>query len=87
MLRAIVHELEKFSPELAARERWLVLNKIDLLPPDDRDARCRAIVDGLHWQGPVFRISGLSGEGTRELCQKIMGRLEEIQSASAANTT
>ncbi|MDE2069890.1 MAG: GTPase ObgE [Gammaproteobacteria bacterium] len=76
--QAIIGELQKFSPELAQRERWLVLNKIDLLPPGERDARCRAIVDGLHWQGPVFRISGLSGEGTRELCQKIMGRLEEM---------
>src|SRR5574337_56282 len=75
--RAIVHELEKFSPELAARERWLVLNKLDLLPPGERDVRCRAIVDGLHWQGPVFRISGLSGEGTRELCGAVMRYLEQ----------
>ncbi|MBU6421973.1 MAG: GTPase ObgE [Gammaproteobacteria bacterium] len=75
--RAIVYELEKFSPELAARERWLVLNKLDLLSPDERDARCRAIVDGLHWQGPVFRISGLSGEGTRELCGAVMRYLEQ----------
>ena len=81
--RAIVHELEKFSPELAARERWLVLNKLDLLPSGERDARCQAIVEGLHWQGPVFRISGLSGEGTRELCKKIMQRLEEMHATSA----
>ena len=80
--RAIAHELEKFSPELAARERWLVLNKIDLLPPSERDSCCRTIVEGLHWQGPVFRISGLSGEGTRELCQKIMQRLESLSSES-----
>lgn len=79
--QAIVRELEKFSPELAARERWLVLNKIDLLPPDERAIRCGAIVDGLRWQGPVFQISGLSGEGTRELCQKIMQRLEQQLSA------
>ena len=78
--RAIVHELEKFSPELAARERWLVLNKIDLLPPGEREPRCRAIVEDLHWQAPVFRISGLSGEGTRELCHKIMRRLDELSS-------
>jgi GTP-binding protein len=78
--RAIVRELEKFSPQLAARERWLVLNKLDLLPPDERATRCQTIVDGLHWQGPVFPISGLSGEGTRELCQRIMQRLEAMQS-------
>src|SRR5574337_1412938 len=85
--RAIVHELEKFSPELAARERWLVLNKIDVLPPTERDARCRAIVDGLHWQGSMFRISALSGEGTRELCKKIMRRLEEMPATPLTTTT
>ena len=82
--RSIVRELEKFSPELAERERWLVLNKLDLLPPEERDARCQAIVEGLKWKGPVFRISGISGDGTRELCQKIMERLEEIGVAAPA---
>jgi len=76
--KSIARELEKFSPELAERERWLVLNKLDLVPLDERDARCEDIVDGLDWTGPVFRISGISGEGTQELCQKIMARLEEI---------
>jgi GTP-binding protein len=82
--RSIVRELEKFSPELAERERWLVLNKLDLLPPEERDARCQAIVEGLKWKGPVFRISGISGDGTRELCQKIMERLEAIGVAAPA---
>ena len=80
--RAIVSELEKFSPELAKRERWLVLNKIDLLPAGDRQRHCATIVKSLRWKGPVFQISGLSGEGTRELCQKIMQRLEFIQKSS-----
>ncbi len=81
----ITSELEKFSPQLAARERWLVLNKIDLLPTSDRDQRCNAIVNGLDWKGSVFRISGLSGEGTRELCQKIMQRLEFLQTETSAH--
>jgi len=79
---AIVSELVKFSPELAKRERWLVLNKIDLLPADERAPHCAAIVKELRWKGPVFRISGLSGDGTRYLCQKIMQRLEIIQKTS-----
>ncbi|HWP94159.1 MAG TPA: GTPase ObgE [Gammaproteobacteria bacterium] len=74
--RAIVRELEKFSPELAARERWLVLNKLDLVPPEERDARCRMIVEGLGWTGPVFRIAAIRGEGTRELCRAVMEYLE-----------
>ncbi|MFZ8886910.1 MAG: Obg family GTPase CgtA [Steroidobacteraceae bacterium] len=74
--RAIVKELKKFSAELAGRERWLVLNKIDLLPPEDAEKRCREIVRRLRFKGPVFRISGATGQGTRELCEAIMGRLE-----------
>ncbi|MGH8306878.1 MAG: Obg family GTPase CgtA [Gammaproteobacteria bacterium] len=77
--KAIIGELGKFNPELAQRERWLVLNKIDLLPSDEREARCKAIVTGLQWTGPVFQISGLAGEGTRELCQKIMQHLEALR--------
>ncbi|MGA9853185.1 MAG: GTPase ObgE [Gammaproteobacteria bacterium] len=75
----IIRELEKFSPELVQRERWLVFNKIDLLPAEERESRCKAIVAGLNWKGPVFPISGLAGDGTRELCQKIMQRLEAMQ--------
>lgn len=74
--KSIVAELNKFSPELAARERWLVLNKLDLVPPEERESRGQAIVNGLDWKGPVFRLSAIRGEGTRELCQKIMERLE-----------
>ena len=76
--RAIVGELKKFSAELAQKERWLVLNKVDLLPPADADKLCKDIVRRLRWKGPVFRISGLARQGTQELCEAIMTRLEEI---------
>ncbi|HHC72727.1 MAG TPA: Obg family GTPase CgtA, partial [Thiotrichales bacterium] len=74
--RKIVRELERFSPELAATPRWLVLNKIDLLPEEERDARCAAIVGELEWEGPVFLISAVTGEGTRELVFAVMDYLE-----------
>ncbi|MEQ4539907.1 MAG: Obg family GTPase CgtA [Billgrantia sp.] len=67
--RAIAHELEQFSPTLAERPRWLVLNKLDLVPEEEREARVAAIVEGLGWTGPVFRISAISGEGTDALVQ------------------
>lgn len=76
--RAIVAELKKFSAELAAKERWLVLSKVDLLPPDEAEEICKGIVRRLRWKGPVFRISGLARRGTEELCEAIMTRLEEI---------
>jgi len=80
--RAIVAELKKFSPELAGRERWLVLNKLDLLPAAEAEKRCREIVRRLRWKGPVFRISGATRTGTRELCQAVMRRLEEMAADS-----
>ncbi|QTP60513.1 Obg family GTPase CgtA [Billgrantia antri] len=67
--RAIAHELEQFSPTLAERPRWLVLNKLDLVPEEEREARVAAIVEGLAWEGPVYRISAISGEGTDDLVQ------------------
>jgi len=73
--RAIVKELKKFSSELAKKPRWLVLNKIDLLAGAERERRCADIVRRLRFKGKVFRISGATGEGTKELCQAVMQQL------------
>jgi GTP-binding protein len=75
--RAIVAELKKFSKDLAAKPRWLVINKRDLLPVAEAEKRARQIVRGLRYKGPHFLISAVSGEGTRELCQAVMTFLEE----------
>jgi GTPase len=72
----IAHELDRFSPTLASRQRWLVLNKVDLLPEDQREAVCRDIVERLSWSGPVYRVAAISAEGTKELCGDIMTHLE-----------
>ncbi|MGZ5601713.1 MAG: Obg family GTPase CgtA [Methylobacter sp.] len=75
--RKIIHEVEKWSDELAAKPRWLVLNKIDRLPPEEVDQRCQAIVDELEWTGLVFKIAAINGGGTRELMFAIMNFLEQ----------
>jgi GTPase len=75
--RAIVGELKKFDKELAAKPRWLVLNKRDLMPDEDAEKRAREIVRGLRFRGPHFLISGATGRGTRELAEAVMGFLEE----------
>ena len=75
--RAIVAELKKFSKDLAGKPRWLVLNKRDLLPPDEAQKRAKAIVRSLRFRGPHFLISGATGEGTRELAEAVMAFLEE----------
>ena len=73
----IITELEKFSPALAERERWLVLNKADQLLDDEREERMRAVVERLDWKGPVFVISALEREGTEALAQAIMRYMDE----------
>ena len=74
---AIADELDRFSPALAEQERWLVFNKIDLLPDDEAEQRVAEIVDELGWQGPVFRISAAAGVGCEELVYALMNAIEE----------
>jgi len=81
----IARELERYSPDLAGRERWLVLNKIDLLPAQDLDTRCEEIVQHLSWTGPVFRVSAVTGEGTRDLVTEVMKRLRQMDSSAQAS--
>ena len=75
--KKIIREVEKWSDELANKPRWLVLNKIDRLPTDAIDATCQAIVKKLKWKAPVFKISAINGDGTKELMFAIMNFLEE----------
>ncbi len=80
---AIVEELKCYSEELAARERWLVLNKTDLLAADAAEAARNELVERLDWDGPLYAISALSGEGTRKLVGDVMSRLETLAAAAA----
>jgi GTP-binding protein len=73
----IIRELEKFSPALAERERWLVLNKADQLLDEEREERMREVIARLDWQGPVYVISALEREGTDKLCGDIMNYIDE----------
>jgi len=74
--RAIVAELKRFSKELAAKPRWLVLNKRDLLPAEEAEQRAREIVRRLRFGGPHHLISAATGQGTRELSDAVMRFLE-----------
>ncbi|HED52045.1 MAG TPA: GTPase ObgE [Gammaproteobacteria bacterium] len=85
-VKAIAHELEKFSAELGERERWLVLNKIDMVPEDEREALCQDLIERLGWQGPVFSISALAKLGTRELVYAIMDVIEVRRQAATEDT-
>jgi GTP-binding protein len=74
--RAIVAELKKFDPALYRKPRWLVLNKIDMLPAEERQSVTGALARRMRWRGPTFRISALTGEGCSELSSAVMRFLE-----------
>lgn len=85
-VQAIAGELEKFSPTLAGLPRWLILNKIDLVPSaEEVDRQCDDIVARLGWTGPVFRTSGLTREGAMQVCYRLMDAIEEQRAAEAAD--
>ena len=76
-VRVIENELKKFGNELESRERWLVLNKIDLLPSDEQQAHCDDIVKRLGWKGEVFTISAATGLNTKDLTYQIMQYMDD----------
>lgn len=82
--QVIVNELEKFSPELVNRERWLLLNKLDLVPEEEREERCQSVIDALDWHDrPVYNISAIRKDGTQQVAYDIMSFLEERAAAMA----
>jgi GTP-binding protein len=76
----ILHELQRYDESLYHKPRWLVLNKLDLLPEDEGLALCDEITAGLDWSGPVYAISAINRQGVDHLCHDIMNFLESDES-------
>jgi len=74
--RAIVKELKLYDEALYDKPRWLVLNKLDLIPEEERAARVAAFVKSYRWKGPVFAITAINGKGCRDLIFKIQDWLD-----------
>jgi GTPase len=74
--RAIVAELKKYDAQLHAKPRWLVLNKLDLLQPEERKKATADIVRRLRWKGPVFQISALAREGLEPLKRAVFEHIQ-----------
>ncbi len=81
--RAIVKELKLYDEALYDKPRWLVLNKLDLIPEEEREARVAAFVKSYRWKGPVFAITAINGEGCRELIFKIQDWLDANRVSAA----
>ncbi len=74
---SIVREMEQFSPTLSERQRWLVLNKSDLLSEEDAEAVKSDVVSALNWDGPVYIVSAMAKQGTEQLCGDLLSYMEE----------
>jgi GTP-binding protein len=84
--RAIVTELGRYDAALLEKPRWLVLNKIDLVPEGEREKCVRSFVRAFAWKGPVFAVAAVNGDGCRELVFKIQEWLDAHPAPSAAAT-
>ena len=80
-IAVIEGELGAHDPRLLETPRWLVVNKLDVLPPRAREARVREIVGAAAWTGPVFGVSAATGMGTEALKRAVWAHLREIQQA------
>lgn len=76
-VKAIANELKKYDTTLYEKPRWLVINKIDLVPEDERDARVKQFLKKLRWRGPHFTVSAITGLGCKDLMFAVMTFLEE----------
>ncbi len=79
--RAIVAELKKYDPKLHAKPRWLVLNKLDMVDADVREALVKDFVRRFRYKGPVFEISALTHEGCEKLVKAVYQHLKAQQVA------
>jgi len=75
--KALIRELEKYDESLAAKPRWLVLNKLDMIPENERKKRVSDFIKRFKWKGPTFEISALTREGCGELVDAVYKYLAE----------
>ncbi len=80
--RAIQGELAKFSEDLATKPRWLVINKVDLMTGEQLTVAKERLLGELDWDGPVYEVSAVTGNGTEALGQAVMQFLEQLAEAS-----
>ena len=83
--RSIIAELKKYDSALHSKPRWIVLNKVDMLTPESREARIKDFVRRLRWKGPVFPISALTREGCESLIRAVYQHVAGVRNVPASN--
>jgi len=76
--KTIIQELHKYSSKLAAKPRWLVFNKLDLVLDDELELIIAEVTKALEWQGPVFKISAAGRTNTERLAADILSYIEQL---------
>jgi GTP-binding protein len=74
----IIDELEQYSEKVAQKPRWLVFNKVDLMPEDEANEKIQEILDALGWEEQYFKVSAINKLGTKELCYKLADFMETL---------
>ncbi|GAJ69768.1 LOW QUALITY PROTEIN: GTP-binding protein Obg [Vibrio sp. JCM 18904] len=74
----IIDELEQYSEKLASKPRWLVFNKVDLMPEEEANEKIQEILDALGWEDEYFKISAINRNGTKELCYKLADFMDNL---------
>ena len=77
--KAIVGELKKYDQALYEKPRWLVMNKMDMVPASEREIRVKDFVKRFKWKGPVFQISALTREGCEPLIRAIYKHVSTLK--------
>ena len=85
-VKAIVKELKRYDEALYRKPRWLVLNKLDMVPAEERAARVKDLVKRLRWKGPVFEISALTREGCDVLVRSVYDHIAALKAAEHGPT-
>ncbi|WED22144.1 Obg family GTPase CgtA [Vibrio sp. JC009] len=74
----IIDELEQYSEKVAAKPRWLVFNKADLMPEEEANEKIQEILDALGWEDRYFKISAVNKQGTKDLCFQLAEFMEAL---------
>lgn len=75
--KALVQELRKYDEALYRKPRWLVFNKLDLIPESERKKSVQSLLRQLGLKRKSFTISALTGEGCKAVVFAVMDHLEQ----------